>query len=166
MNIFILDRDPRIAARMLCDKHIVKMIIESAQILCTVGRQNGFDTPYRSTHVKHPCTIWAGDSKSNWDWLIEHSLEMCAEYTRRYGKVHRTLSVIEWCKDNPIGPKFDKGLTPFPLAMPAAFKTHDAVESYRNYYLGAKAKFAKWKTGAPSWWNDVSNNKMLESKQG
>lgn len=160
MNIFVLDPDPRTAARMLCDKHVVKMIIESAQILCTVGRQRGFNTPYRSTHARHPCTLWAGESKSNWNWLIEHSLEMCAEYTRRYGRVHKTLGVIEWCANSNIGPTADRGLTPHPLAMPAIFKTADPVESYRNYYLGAKSKFAKWKLGAPEWWIEECSSKM------
>ena len=152
MNIFVLDHDPKVAAQMHCDKHIVKMIIEVAQMLCTVGRQNGFETPYRSTHARHPCTLWAGESKSNWNWLIEHGIEMSEEYTRRYGRVHKSSEVIHWCANNDIGPSEDKGLTPFAKAMPDEYKVDDPVQSYRNYYLGAKAHFARWKTGAPNWW--------------
>ena len=122
MNIFVLDHDPKVAAQMHCDKHIVKMIIEVAQMLCTVGRQNGFETPYRSTHARHPCTLWAGESKSNWNWLIEHGIEMGEEYTRRYGRVHKSSEVIQWCANNDIGPNEDKGLTPFAKAMPDEYK--------------------------------------------
>jgi len=154
MNIFVLDYDPKVAAQMHCDKHIVKMIIEVAQMLCTVGRQNGFDTPYRSTHARHPCTLWAAESKSNWNWLIEHGIAMGEEYTRRYGRTHKSSEIIQWCANHNIGPKVDKGLTPFAKAMPDEYKVDDAVQSYRNYYLGAKAHFAKWKTGAPDWWKE------------
>ena len=152
MNIFVLDKDPKLSASMMCDKHVVKMIIESAQMLCTVGRKNGFETPYRSTHPNHPCTIWAGESKSNWDWLVEHSFALSDQYTIRYGRTHKSLSVIEWCANNNIGPQIDIGLTPFPLAMPDIYKIPDPVASYRNYYIGAKSHMAKWKNGAPLWW--------------
>ena len=152
MNIFVLDKDPKIAATMLCDKHVVKMIVETAQMLCTVARNRGYmGAPYRSTHKNHPCTKWAEESGANWDWLIAHGLEMCAEYTRRYGRIHKTQSVIEWCKNIPTKPSGSK-LTPFKLAMPQQYKCTDPVKSYRNYYIGEKAKFAKWKTSPPTWW--------------
>ena len=154
MNIFVLDPDPKVAATMLCDKHVVKMILESAQMLSTIAHKNGHTPRYRPTHSKHPCTLWAGESKSNWQWLVTHSLEMCREYTRRYHKVHKSQEVIQWCIDNNTGPQSDLGQTPFRLAMPEQYKTTDPVESYRQYYLGEKAGFAKWKTGAPNWWND------------
>ena len=152
VNIFVLARDPKVAATMLCDKHVVKMIVESAQMLSTVAHKNGYVPPYRATHANHPCTLWVGESKSNWDWLVTHSLEMCLEYTRRYNKIHKTQAVIQWCIDNQVGPTKDIGLTPFRLAMPSQYKSKDAVESYRNYYIGEKSRFAKWKTGEPSWW--------------
>jgi len=152
MNIFVLDADPKVAATMLCDKHVVKMILESAQMLSTVAYAYGHTPRYRPTHTKHPCTLWVGESKSNWKWLVAHSLEMCREYTRRYGKVHKSQAVIQWCVDNQTGPSIDSGQTPFRLAMPDIYKTNNPVESYRNYYLGEKSRFARWKTGAPSWW--------------
>ena len=152
MNIFILDKDPKIAAQMLCDKHVVKMIVETAQMLCTAASKLGHDVPYRPTHAKHLCTLWVGESLSNWNWLIEHGLEMCEEYTRRYDRLHKTQSVIEYCRDSSIGPTSDPGLTPFKLAMPSQYKGDDAVKSYRDYYIGEKSRFAKWKIEQPLWW--------------
>ena len=74
MNIFVLDSDPKVAATMLCDKHVVKMILESAQMLSTVAHTNGHIPRYRPTHSKHPCTLWAGESKSNWQWLVAQEI--------------------------------------------------------------------------------------------
>ena len=152
MNIFVVDNDPKVAATMLCDKHVVKMIIETAQMLCTVAASLGHqNVPYRPTHTKHPCTLWAGESKDNWGWLVTHGLEMCAEYTRRYGRRHKTQDVIEWCRDSGAGPK-SGSLTPFRLAMPQQYKCNDPVKSYRDYYIGEKSRIAKWKTSPPAWW--------------
>tara|TARA_R110000765_G_scaffold355417_2_gene445598 strand:- start:641 stop:1114 length:474 start_codon:yes stop_codon:yes gene_type:complete len=152
MNIFILDADPKNAAMMLCDKHVVKMIVETAQMLCTVAYQLKHDVPYKPTHAKHPCTLWAGESLSNWNWLVDHGIEMCMEYTRRYNRTHKTQAVIEWCKTSNVGPKTDIGLTSFKLAMPDQYKCNDPVKSYRDYYIGEKSRFAKWKTEPPAWW--------------
>ena len=152
MNIFVVHEDPNIAATMLCDKHVVKMIVETAQMLCTTAAELGKDdVPYRPAHKKHPCTLWTGESRENWNWLITHGLAMCKEYTKRYGRIHKSQSVIEWCRDSGAGPKTGK-LTPFRLAMPQKYKCQDPVKSYRDYYIGEKAKFAKWKTSPPSWW--------------
>jgi len=152
MNIFVVHKDPKIAATMLCDKHVAKMIVETAQMLCTAARSMGYEgAPYKATHKHHPCTKWTSESGANWDWLIAHGLEMCAEYTRRYGKIHKTQSVIEWCRNIPAKPKGRK-LTPFRLAMPDQYKCDDPVKSYRDYYIGEKSKFAKWKTSQPEWW--------------
>ena len=156
MNIFVLHDNPTKAAQMMCDKHVVKMIIESAQMLCTVANERGHKAPYRTTHKKHPCTLWVGESKQNWCWLIQHLDTLCNEYTRRYGRVHKTQKVLEWIKKTSVNLPSDK-LTPFALAMPDKYKTKSAVESYRNYYLGEKAKFAKWKMGnTPNWWTNGS----------
>ena len=151
MNIFVLDNDPDIAAQMMCDKHVVKMIVETAQILCTVVASFGYDTPYRPTHKNHPCTAWAGKNRANWGWLIDHGMALCDEYTERYGKIHKSQSVIEWCAmkhiDLPSG-----SMTPFAICMPTKYIRQTAVESYREYYVGEKSSFAKWKLGSPSWW--------------
>jgi len=152
MNIFILDENPGVAASMACDKHVVKMIIETAQMMCTVVTSYGHDTPYRPTHTKHPCTLWVGQSRDNWNWLVEYGMSLCGEYTARYGRTHKSQSVIEWCAmkhiDLPAIPQ-----TPFIQAMPPQYRDSNPVTAYRNYYHGEKSKFAKWKNGAPKWWN-------------
>lgn len=146
MNIFVLSLCPIEAAQMQCDKHVVKMTIESAQMLCTVG--HGI---YAPTHASHPCTRWAGLSEANFEWLTAHALALSDEYTHRYGRRHKSQNAIETVKQ-PLSFPF-VGLTPFALAMPDEFKIGDAVESYRAYYH-SKAHFAKWtRRQQPSWWN-------------
>ncbi len=157
MNIFFLAADPYVAASMQCDKHIVKMIVETAQILATVhARYGATETPYRPTHAKHPSTLWAGDSVSNYRWLVSHGMGLCIEYTRRYGKRHKTQDIIEQLKEPPLD-MIDVGFTSMPQCMPDEYKTDDVVTAYRNYYKGAKAHFAKWKyTTPPTWWLEVA----------
>ncbi len=151
MNIFVLDSSPTTSAQMQCDKHVVKMILESAQMLCTVAHANGFDAPYKAAFKHHPCTIWVGQTKQNWDWLVEHALALCAEYTERYGKVHKSQKHIEWCRTLSINLP-NTGLTPFAQAMPEQYKNPCAVTAYRAYYHGEKARFATWKRNKPNWW--------------
>ena len=152
MNIFVVDTDPEKAARQLCDKHVVKMVLETAQMLCTVARQNGFDNaPYKKAHPKHPCTLWAGKSAANWTWLIDHGLAMCEEYTQRYGRTHKSEAVIRWCRNLPIRFPAEQ-LTPFAQAMPEQYKNECTVTAYRAYYHGEKAGFATWKSEVPKWW--------------
>lgn len=151
MNIFVLDEDPSVAATMACDKHVIKMILETAQMLCAAAIVKGYTMPYGATHKHHPCTLWVGQSKANWDWLVEHGLALCSEYTLRYGKVHKSQRVIEFARDMSI--EFDRQkLTPFAQAMPPQYKNECAVTAYRAYYMGEKARFATWKTQAPDWW--------------
>ena len=151
MNIFVLDNDPQIAAQMACDKHVVKMILETAQMLCAAAIAHGHEMPYGATHKHHPCTIWTGLSQGNWNWLIAHGLALCGEYTRRYGKIHKSQRVIEHARDMNIN--FERQeRTPFPQAMPSQYKNECAVTAYRAYYMGEKARFATWKTQAPDWW--------------
>ena len=153
MNIFVLDEDPRQAARDQCDKHVVKMPLESAQMLCTALRQNGqHEVPYKAAHVKHPCTLWSAATRSNFLWLVRHGLELCEEYTRRYKKVHASQSVIvvagSLAEHIPEG-----GLTTFAQAMPDECKRETAVEAYRAYYINKKASIARWKNSErPLWW--------------
>tara|TARA_R110000824_G_scaffold2089_4_gene9975 strand:- start:576 stop:1043 length:468 start_codon:yes stop_codon:yes gene_type:complete len=152
MNIFVVDEDPVVAARQLCDKHVVKMILETAQMLCTVAHEHGFNAPYKKTHPKHPCTLWAGQSADNWSWLLQHGLAMCAEYTRRYGRVHKSEEIIMWCTRMPIQFCGAQGLTPFAQAMPEQYRNECAVTAYRAYYHGEKSGFATWKSETPQWW--------------
>lgn len=154
MNIFILDKDVKKCAQYHCDKHVVKMILETAQLLCGVHHMTDQVTdqvPYKLSHKNHPCAIWARESYTNYLYLCELGLALCDEYTHRYGKRHKSMEVIMWCISNrPNIP--DKGLTEFAKAMPEEYKVKSAVESYRNYYRGAKSGFASWKNReVPRW---------------
>lgn len=137
MNIFILDNDPVQCAQMHADKHVVKMITESAQILCTVMVLSGKDAPYRKTHVNHPCTKWANSSLSNWLWLKNFTECLHQEYRHRYGlhKEHKAALIARSLSQPDI---IDIGLTPFAQAMPPQYKSNDAVQAYRAYYNGEK----------------------------
>lgn len=153
MNIFILDNNPKRAAQFHVDRHIVKMPLETAQLLCSVHHMSGTINmiPYKLTHKNHPCSVWARQSLSNYKWLCELGLELCYEYTHRYGKVHKCQAVIKWCEEN-LPNIADNGLTPFAQAMPDKFKNRDHVAAYRGYYLGEKNHLFSWKNRElPSW---------------
>lgn len=154
MNIFFLDYDVKKCAQYHNDKHVVKMILETAQLLCGVHHVTGQVTdqvPYKLSHKNHPCSIWVRSSLENYLWLCELGLELCKEYTYRYGKKHKSQMVIEWCVTNkPNIPDLD--FTKPPLAMPDVYKVSDPVQSYRNYYLGAKKDFCNWRgREVPNW---------------
>jgi len=155
MNIFVLDLDPKVAACYHCDKHVVKMILETAQILSTVI-QNHVDTEdflYKPTHKNHPCVLWAGKSYENLMWLYNLGISLCDEYTYRYNKVHKTRAIIERCYDY-ISDIFytEIGLTKFAQAMPEQYRNEDVVKAYRNYYIGEKSNMLKYtKTEKPEW---------------
>lgn len=136
---------------MACDQHVVKMPLETAQMLSTVLRQLGAEVGYKSSHTKHPCTLWAGRTRANFSWLVEHGLALCFEYTWRYHKVHDAKEVIVACAE--LASKVPEGpLTPFAQAMPEAYRQADAVKAYRAYYVGEKMKFARWtRRGVPTW---------------
>lgn len=162
MNIFFLDRDPRRAARMLCDKHVPKMLLESVQILCTVSFLRGKPAPYRATHTKHPCVQWANETRKNWEWLWNHADAIDDEYRLRFDKEHKSYQTLVWCYAYGNKPLIDHMTAPA-QAMPTQYTlcgegirsaVDDAVKAYRAYYKGEKAKFAKWERGtpAPEWW--------------
>lgn len=154
MNIFVLDENPKLAAIQQLDKHVVKMPLESGQLLCSAFEKN--QAPYKRTHYNHPCSIWTRQSKENFLWLVEHGLSLCEEYTFRYSKIHKTQKVIDWCRDNILKIQFPQtGLTPFAQAMPWEYKNESAVLAYQAYYIGEKAKIAKWtKREIPNWWTE------------
>ena len=150
MNIFILDKDPIIAAQYLCDKHVIKMALESAQLLCTTSWHFNVPAPYKKTHYNHPCSIWVRSSIDNYNWLYCHALEICNQYNIRYNKFHKSESVIKWCGELGGKPTIS-GLTDFVLAMPECYKCEDVVFAYRKYYMFDKFKFVSWKTRKPDW---------------
>jgi len=149
MNIFVLDISPKKAAEYHLDKHVVKMNVEYAQIMCTVLNDLGHTTPYKSTHRNHPCTKWARESLSNYLWLRELSLELHKEFQYRYGKTHKSGLVAE---SLPIPDIKDFGLLPFAQAMPDEYKNKNFVIAYRNYYKQGKKELLKYtKREIPSW---------------
>ena len=151
MNIFVVNKAPVIAAQELCDKHIVKMILESAQMLCASFEQG--TAPYKRTHYNHPCTKWIRKSQANYEWLLTHAYSLCEEYLSRYGKIHKSLDAIDWCDNHYHELNLpDIGLTPFAQAMPDKYKNDDAVQAYKDYYNGEKAYMAEWKNNLiPEW---------------
>lgn len=158
MNIFILDLEPVTCAQYHNDKHVVKMILETAQLLCGAHWVTGSEAPYKLSHKNHPCSIWVRESMENYDWLCELGMYLCWEYRNRYGKTHKTFKVITWCCDNkPNIP--NKGFTQPALAMPDIYKVPgNPVKSYRNYYLGEKRSFSNWKNGnIPDWFTNIQN---------
>lgn len=180
MNIFILDEDPVIAAQQQCDKHVVKMIVESGQMLSTAHRlldgrpvtelsRNGrrltvwrLDDPYmettlyKSVHPKHPSTLWTCESISNYIWHYSHFLALCDEYEYRYEKIHSTRTKLEEALSRlPQNIPQKRELTPFKLAMksnPECMK-EDAIESYRLFYMTKQKRFKMdWKKREiPDW---------------
>ena len=152
MNIFVLDENIQTCAQYHCDQHVVKMILESVQILCTALNKRGFPTPYKSTHIKHPCVLWVEESFENFLWLQSLALALNDEYKFRYGKDsdHKSIQVLD---EISLYSFEDKGLTEFAQAMPDKFKVPgDAITAYRQFYSGEKLAFAKWtKRDIPEW---------------
>ena len=181
MNIFYLDHDPVRAAQYHCDKHVVKMILETAQLLSTAHRVIDGDEEadahgmYKATHRNHPSAVWVREAGGN--YLYTHQLfrALLAEYTYRYGKKHKTGKLLETLSIPPFNIPPDPGVTPLRLAMPDEYKLHsslveapdgftDAVASYRAYYQGAKANIARWDRGpTPDWWGSAMQNQHKTS---
>jgi len=179
MNIFVLDGNPKAAAEMHCDKHIPKMIVESAQMLSTAHRildggeylapsksgkrmvkhyrlSHHDDLIYKAVHAKHPCTIWTMQSHNNYLWHYHLWRHLAEEFEYRFGKLHASWEKLkDVLYDTPQNVVYGD-MTPYALAMPDEYKVDCPVQSYRNYYLGDKTRFAKWDKGrsAPNWWND------------
>lgn len=151
MNIFVLDSNIQKSAEYHCDKHVVKMILESAQLLCTTVRLNNIDYGYKITHINHPCSIWVRKSLSNFLWLKNLSYYLNEEYKYRFKHLnnHKSYDVI---KLSPIPNIIDLGLTPFAQAMPEKYKCDDAVTAYRNYYIHEKKNLLKYTNRqVPNW---------------
>ena len=184
MNIFILDTDTKKAAEYHCDKHVIKMILESAQMLSTshwIKLLEKYDKklgdfkrvkdakvfledkccleekpPYKMTHIHHPCSIWTYQTLQNYNWHLSLLTELCSSYTERYKRIHKTSQYIEWFRSNmPYNISTD-GLTEFPICMDEKYKvSNNPIECYRNYYLEGKSHFAKWKyTNTPGWYRE------------
>jgi hypothetical protein len=151
MNIFVLDKEPELAAQYHCDRHVLKMILETAQILSTVVRRQGIDYGYQSTHENHPCVQWAGICVGNFLWLQKLGRALCAEYTYRYRKTHASECVI---RDAPLPPAISPilNMTPFPQCMPEVYREEDTVQAYRDYYMGEKTHLLQYTYRHPPEW--------------
>ena len=155
MNIFVVDTNPTIAAQQLCDKHIIKMITESVQMLSWAMISVGLEGPYKKDrHWNHPCSKWTRASLANYIWLYNHADEIGNEYSRRYGKYH----LAHWKLHNKIEREIglpNTGLTEFANCTPYK-EMNNIVEAYRKFYIEEKSRFAKWNKGTPIpyWYKD------------
>lgn len=158
MNIFILDNNPEKAAKYHNNKHVVKMILESCQLLSTArcvldNDGESLDGILKPTHKNHPCTIWVRESRENYIWLYNLLSFLLEEYKLRYKKEHSYILLYDVLSSLPRNiPRVPQ--TPFALAMPDKYKiVSDPVASYRLYYMGEKRHIAKWTNREiPEWW--------------
>jgi hypothetical protein len=155
MNIFVLHDDPEVCARYHVDKHVVKMIVESAQMLSTVMRVRAdIDFGYKACYINHPCTKWVGESFENWHWLLKLGIQLGREYTHRFGKRHATSDVLLGVRDHMHRMMItlndnccelsSGGMTPFYPCVSERFKKYDPVTAYRLYYYFQKVRLHKW----------------------
>jgi len=149
MNIFVLDNDPKKCAEAHCNKHVVKMILEHAQLMCTAHHLNKnttvkYEIPYKQTHTNHPCAVWVRESLGNYRWLYVMTHYLNKEYKRRFNHDvnHKSWDVI---KSMPEPALYDIDITKRPRAMPDVYKIRDdVVASYRSYYIHEKYKLLKY----------------------
>ncbi len=169
MNIFYLHYLTKQCAQAHFDKHVVKMILETMQLLSSVWwildpvnaieySNNGHI--YKLSHKNHPCAKWARESKSNYIWLAEFGIELCKEYTHRYEKIHATQSKIEWAIQHipNISILPELGMTKPVQAMPDECKTNNPIEAYRNLYQSKHKRYMYgWKKRQrPDWFTEES----------
>ena len=146
MNVFYVDKNPVTAAEMMIDKHVVKMILETCQLLCSAWHMTSelYTPPYKLTHKNHPSAIWCRYCKENYIWLCKLGIELCKEYTYRYKKTHKCQSYIQTLSEN-IPELSDKPFTQPTQAMPDIYKCNDSILAYQQYYFFEKANLLTWK---------------------
>ena len=174
MNIFVLDSSPLLAAQQQCDKHVVKMIVESAQMLSTAHRlldgkvrvveRFNADTGktrkakiwllddkrldadlYAAVHTGHPCTIWTMESLANYLWHYQHFVALCDEYTHRYGKKHATDTKLRLVLDQAPDRIPDIGPTQFKLAMKSNPECMNPADPVASYRAFYRTKQSRFK---------------------
>ena len=171
MNIFYLSHDPLEAAQWMVDRHVVKMILESAQLLSTAHRlldgepiledkkkryvlgDSREAVLYSATHINHPSAIWARGSVENYNWLVDHFFALMGEYNYRYGKEHKCFGELSYMLQSPPNNLNDFDWTDMPSAMDEKYKiSSDPIMNYRNYYKYGKQHLHKWtKRNPPTW---------------
>lgn len=157
MNIFFLDKTPDLSAKYLCDKHIPKMLLESAQMLSTAVQNymGRIEELYKPAYPNHPMTKWVGSTFSNFQWTLENAVYISDEYTKRFKKLHKSSRILNVIYDNQYYKDIpDERFTEPPQCMPDEYKDKDYVTAYRRYYNNDKKYFAKWEKGrsCPEWW--------------
>ena len=168
MNIFFLHRAAPIAAQMHADIHVVKMILECAQLLSTAHHSFGNPVTYKATHANHPCTVWVRQSRLHYQFVQELAKSLCREYRLRFGKTHKSEELILGeLAVPPAGLTTSKWIEP-PLAMPDEFKTDDLVESYQRYYASKNDKMLmRWHKGnsLPPFWFTLKVNEINHAQK-
>jgi hypothetical protein len=176
MNIFYLDHDPVRCAQYHGDKHVVKMILETAQLLSSAHRvldgtekkilsknnrniktfvlfdMTMEDNLYKMTHKNHPCAIWVRETSGNYNWLFSLLLALLEEYKFRYNRDHIVTTKLEYLKKLPKLIK-DGPFTKPATAMPEIYiHSNNPLESYRDYYRNDKKSMHFWKNrNKPEW---------------
>ena len=159
MNIFYFDECPVVSAEAQPDKMLVKMPLETAQMLCTAHRVLDGDEYadehglYKEAYKNHPCTIWARESRGNYEWLYIHFLALAMEYTYRYGKEHLSYTKLHEPLEKHPDNIHRGDMTPLAQAMPDEYKNDNPVVAYRDYVIHEK-HYAKWEKNRekPKWW--------------
>jgi hypothetical protein len=179
MNIFYVNSDPEVAARSMVDRHVVKMILETAQLLSTAHRvidgeeyvgqsQSGRKAKrwrlsgnvdaimYAATHINHPSAVWVRENSANYNWLYDHLLALGREYTYRYGRTHLTIDKLkDILKDSPQNIKQSNVMTKMPSCMDKQYIVSlDPITNYRNYYNYGKTDLLRWSNRPPPQWID------------
>jgi hypothetical protein len=166
MNIFYLDNNPITSAKMHCDKHVINMIIRYGQMLSTAHRlldgsqyiewsannsrvkrwrlKSHDDVIYKASYVNHPSTKWARESAANYKYLYNMFVNLCDEFTYRYGKVHLAETKLKDLLSHvPKNIKLHTFRQP-PQCMPEDTKDICSIKAYRNYYKVYKSSFCTW----------------------
>lgn len=176
MNIFYVHPDPHIAAQQMVDRHVIKMILESAQLLSTAHRlldgeeyigktatgrnvrRWRLSDPeldaviYQATHINHPSAVWCRENNENYDWLFSHFLGLLDEYRYRYGKEHKCTDMVDALMRQPENIPIGE-LTPVTPAMAQEYIiSEDSLENYRNYYKVGKTHLHKYTKRQPPEW--------------
>lgn len=177
MNMFILDDNIERAAQMHHDVHCRKMILETAQILCTASHDIfvNYTPPYKNTHRHHPLVKWAGETLANYRYCVLFGIHLGNEYTYRFNKTHKSSLVIDeineecWVYENinPLKKKTQLNLTKMPLCVDEEFQHLPDVQAHRRNYNknklhDKKGRRAVWtKRGIPYW---VDMNRLFTEK--
>jgi|694.fasta_scaffold10381_28 hypothetical protein len=179
MNIFYVDSNAEVAARNMVDRHVVKMILETAQLLSTAHRvidgeeyvgqsQSGRKAKrwrlsgnadaimYAATHINHPSAVWVRENSANYAWLYDHLLALGREYTYRYGRTHLTIDKLkDILKDAPENIEQSNVMTKMPSCMDKQYIVSlDPIINYRNYYNYGKTDLLRWSNRPPPQWID------------